>query len=128
MSTAGTTTGELPAGEDGWPSAEQTPPMPSWCGGVSEAAYTMEGETGFERQLCSVDVGPEWCQVAVHQAETWDRSQVRRTDPTVQIWTSSNFTDRFTLTEAQALGAALLAAADRLEAAQLEHEATVEAI
>ena len=56
MSTAGATTGELPAGEDGWPSTEQTPPMPSWCGGVSEVDYTMEGKQGFERQLCSVDL------------------------------------------------------------------------
>jgi len=110
-----------PTGAGGWPSPGQTPPVPSWCGGVSEAEYSGEDDTGFTRHLCSVDVGPVWCQVQVHQVETWDRGAVTRNEPAVQVWTEDGYTDRYTVEQARALGRALLDAANRLEEAEVEH-------
>lgn len=105
----------------GGPARGQTPLVPSWCGGVSEAEYSGEDDTGFTRHLCSVNVGPVWCQVQVHQVETWDRGAVIRNEPAVQVWTEDGYTDRYTVEQARALGRALLDAANRLEDAGVEH-------
>ena len=105
-------------GADGYPSAEQTPPLPAWCGQGAEREYTGVGPTGFLRELVCADDSPGWCTVQVGQTETWDQGTVTRTPLAVHVWPSDDHGDGLTAAEARELGPALIAAADRLTAAE----------